>query len=228
MENQNYLVKFIIENKIFKRNKKDLELKIYALLLAFQGISVRKTSRGLNKLISKSAVHYNLMNAKQKLYELMNRERKERKYIAIDETKIKMNGKQYYIYSAIDVERNEITAMKAFVTRGYLTTPLFIKEVMKACRNKDFIVLTDGLPFYKQVCDKLGLRHCYEKFGKRSSVESCFSSLKQQSRRFFNNVNVVFRKWIKRLDRSLIMRRCLYLLDLFCVQFVVYYNYLRR
>jgi len=88
-------------------------------------------------------------------------------------------------------ERNEIMAMRAFVTRGYFTTLLFLKEVMKACENRDFVVLTDGLPFYKQVCDKLRLKHCYERFGKRSLVEGCFSSLKQRSRRFFNNVNVV-------------------------------------
>jgi len=149
-----------MENKIFKRNKKDPELKIYALLLAFQGISARRISRGLNKAISNSAVHYSLMNAKEKLHELMNNERKERKIIAMDETKIKMNGKHYSIYSAIDVERNEIIAMKEFVTKNYFTTLLFVKEVLKACLNKDFAVLTDNLPFYQQVADEVGAVYC--------------------------------------------------------------------
>ena len=174
MNEQNYLIKFIMENKIFKRNKKDPELKIYALLLAFQGISVRRISRGLNKTISKSTIHYHLLNTKDKLKTLINKEKKDRKIIAMDETKIKMNDKHYYIYSAIDVERNEIIAMKAFVTRSYFTTLLFVKEVLKACINKDFVVLTDNLPFYQQVADKLGLCRVYERFGKRSFVGSLF------------------------------------------------------
>ncbi len=146
----------------------------------------------------------------------------------MDETKIKMNGRHYFIYSAIDVERNEIIAMKGFVTRSYMTTLLFMKEVVKACRNRDFVVITDNMPCYKQVCERLGLHRIYEKFGRRSIVEGVFSSLEQQSRRFFNNVNVVFKKWIKRIDKNLIVNRCLYLLDLWCKHMLFYWNVMRR
>jgi len=140
---------------------------------------------------------------------------------------IKANGKKYWIYCALDLEKRKIIALRTFPSRDYLSTLRFLTEVKSKCRNKDFVVITDRLPSYKIACKRLGIEHENETFGKRSLVESCFSSLKQQSKRFFNNVNVVFKKELKRRDENLIAKRVMEVLDLFCLQFMFYYNYLR-
>ena len=58
--------------------------------------------------------------------------RESRENIAIDETIVKANDD--YVYVAI--KRNEIL-MRVYPSRNYLTTKLFITEVLKYCENKN-------------------------------------------------------------------------------------------
>ena len=53
----------------------------------------------------------------------------------MDETVVKARKKKYYVYSAVDVERNELVLMRVYPTRNYLTTKSFIKEVLNCCEN---------------------------------------------------------------------------------------------
>jgi transposase-like protein len=50
-------------------------------------------------------------------------DRIERHIIAVDETKLKIQGKQVFVWSAIDVERYEALAVKATASRTELETP---------------------------------------------------------------------------------------------------------
>ena len=45
-------------------------------------------------------------------------EKKERNLTAIDETVVKAGKKRYYVYSAVDVERNELILMRVYTTRN--------------------------------------------------------------------------------------------------------------
>jgi len=58
-------------------------------------------------------------------------QRKQRNLIAVDETVVKARKKKYYVYSAVDVERNELVLMRVYPTRNYLTTKSFVKEVLE-------------------------------------------------------------------------------------------------
>jgi len=49
--------------------------------------------------------------------------------------------KRYYVYSAVDVERNELILMKVYPTRNWLITRSFVKEVLKYCENKPKFVI---------------------------------------------------------------------------------------
>gem|GEM_PF-2131353 len=49
--------------------------------------------------------------------------------------------KHYFVYSAVDVERNELTLIKVYTTRNWLITRSFIKEVLKYCKNKPKFVI---------------------------------------------------------------------------------------
>jgi len=68
-------------------------------------------------------------------------QRKQRNLIAIDETVVKARKKKYYVYSAADVERNELILMRVYTTRNYLTTKSFIKEVLEYCENKPKFII---------------------------------------------------------------------------------------
>jgi len=55
--------------------------------------------------------------------------------------KMKQLLKRYYVYSAVDIERNELILMRVYMTRNWLVTRSFIKEVLKYCENKPKFVI---------------------------------------------------------------------------------------
>jgi len=117
-----------MESNIFKRNKTPIEIKILAIALFLQGLGVRRISKISTK--SKTAIHYWTIKFREALN--YRAERKERKCIAIDETKMRVNKTWYFIYAAIDMDTRELICMKAYTARNYyLTTLDFIKQVLK-------------------------------------------------------------------------------------------------
>ena len=86
----------LIENivsKIFKRNRVPLEIKILAIALFLHGLGMERISKIINK--AKSSVHYWTSKFREALDYIPKR--KERKCIAIDETKIRVNNTWYFI-----------------------------------------------------------------------------------------------------------------------------------
>jgi len=57
-----------------------------------------------------------------------------RRLIALDETCVKANGLEYWVYAAIDVDRNEIISMRVYPSRNSLATKLFIEECLEVLR----------------------------------------------------------------------------------------------
>ena len=91
-------------SKVFKRNKKRLEIKILAALLYFFGLSLRKTSlfMSLFEEISHESVRKYYHRIK---YILKQPRKKERKLIAVDETRV--GNRKVFVWAAIDVETKE-------------------------------------------------------------------------------------------------------------------------
>ncbi|WP_457550678.1 DDE-type integrase/transposase/recombinase [Archaeoglobus sp.] len=153
------------ELKVFERNKVPLEMKILGVAIYIQTSSVRKTAKILSEFypVSKSAVHKWIKKFEEKLQIVT--ERKPRKLIAIDETIVKANGEKYYVYAAIDVERNELILMRVYPSRNYLTSKLFISEVLKYCENKPKFVI-DKAPWLIKALESLGLSYERQSFRK--------------------------------------------------------------
>jgi putative transposase len=149
--------------RIFERNKVPLEIKILGIAIYIQTSSVRKTARILSEFhpVSKSSVHRWIKKFEERLPIIT--EKKRRKHIAIDETVVKANGKKYYVYAAIDVERNELILMRVYTTRNYLTTKLFITEVLKYCENKPKFVI-DKAPRLRKALESLKLEFEHQSF----------------------------------------------------------------
>ena len=83
------LVDYVKATKVFRRNKKNVELKILAALLYFFGLSLRKTSEFLSLFeeISHESVRIYYHRLKKVL---LQPKKKERRLVAIDETKIRL------------------------------------------------------------------------------------------------------------------------------------------
>ncbi len=127
--------------KIFERNKVPLEIKIIGVAMYIQTSSVRRTAKILSEIhpVSHNAVHKWVKKFEEKLP--ISTEKKRRSLIAVDETIVKANKKKYYVYSAVDVEGNELILMRVYTTRNYLTAKSFIKEVLNYCENKPKFII---------------------------------------------------------------------------------------
>ncbi len=160
-----FVKEIVKELKVFERNKIPLEIKILGVAIYFQTSSVRRTAKILSEVhpVTKSSVHRWIKKLEERLP--IAAEKKPRRLIALDETVVKANKKRYYVYSAVDVERNELILMRVYPTRNWLTTRSFIKEVLKYCENKPKFVI-DKAPWLIQALNSLNLEYEHEGFRK--------------------------------------------------------------
>ncbi len=178
------LVDYVKSTKVFRRNKKDVELKILAALLYFFGLSLRKTSDFLSLFeeISHESVRIYYHRLKTVL---KPPKKKKRRLIAIDETKIKLERKLIFVWAAIDVDTKECLAIWASESRGSFEAYVFLREMLKHCENKPEIIVDRGF-WYLWALKRLGLRYRHETFGERNAVEGFFSRFKERTKRFWN------------------------------------------
>ena len=201
--------------KIFKRNKKSLEIKVITALKYISGLSYRAISnffRNIGIKVSKSSAQEWVSKIEENLGKIIHGERKERGIVAIDETKLKLNGKVIFVYSAIDIKTKEIIAIRAFSGRSYIETLVFLREILSKCKNKP-LILVDRAPWYSCVLERIGLKYQQVSKGPRNYIERWFRTLKERTKRFYNN----FR------SRELNLKN----VNKFLRFFVFWYNYLR-
>ena len=103
--------------KPFRRNKIPPEKKIRAAELYLKGLSYRQAARILR------INHTTVWETVQKLVESVYTPkilavRKQRNFIAVDETVIKINGKKRFLWAAIDVESSSQSGLQAPGTIG--------------------------------------------------------------------------------------------------------------
>ena len=103
-----------------------------------------------------------------------------RRLIAVNETVEKANGREVYVWAAIDVDARELPAIEATWTRSSLDALLFLSRVLGACTNKPAFVVDRG-PRCSWALRELGLQYYHETFGDRSRVERFFGSLKRRA-----------------------------------------------
>ena len=125
MEVMNHGRASLLPNNItlFKRNKKNRQTKIYAIIDYILFSSYRKSADRISiyfQKVSKSSVEGCVKAFREKTK--LNKQVKQRELIAIDERVIKTNGERCYIYAAYDISNDELLCMKAYATRDIMTT----------------------------------------------------------------------------------------------------------
>jgi len=173
--------------KIFKRNKKSFELKVLATIDYIFSGSYRKISKKLSIIfepISKSTIFDCVRAFSTRMAIALEPERRD--LIAVDETCLKIQGKNVWLWTAIDVVTKELIGYHTSLSRTGLECLIFMRKVLKMCLNKP-LVLADGGPWYNWVFDHLGLNKQRMTFGMRSHIENIFKLVKDRTKIFSNN-----------------------------------------
>jgi putative transposase len=146
---------------IFERNKVPLDLKVLGLAFYVQLCSLRRAARALSEVhrVSKTAVWKWVRKLSGKIS--IEPPRIPRRLVALDETCVKVNGLEYWVYAAIDVDKNEVLSMRVFPSRNVLATKLFIEEVLKHCDGTPTFAV-DSAPWLTGVLKELGLKYNVE------------------------------------------------------------------
>ena len=92
--------------RVFRRARTDDWIRALGIVLYHLGLSLRDTSLVLGSFLARS--HEAVRQWYERARELFHVERRPRRAIAVDETKIRVQGEWIYLWAAIDVDRWEV------------------------------------------------------------------------------------------------------------------------
>jgi putative transposase len=157
------LKELIGELNLFERERVPNDVRILGIATYIQTSSTRRTAKIISEFhpVSHTAVWKWIKKFEEKLP--ISTEKKRRDLVAIDETVVKANGKKFYVFSAVDVERNELILMRVYTTRNILTAKSFVREVLNYCENEPKFVI-DKAPWLRRAIESLGLEFEHQTF----------------------------------------------------------------
>jgi len=176
---------------MFRQHKIPIEEKAHALHLYMAGLSSWEIADMMEDHCGRKPSHVSVLDWARALgsvgWTIPPRERRPIA-VAVDEAAEKVNGREVYVWAAIDVDTGELPAIKATRSRSSTDALLFLGRALEACANKPVFVVEGG-PWYSWAFRELGLEHYRGAFGDRSRVERFFGSLKRRTRASFKDVN---------------------------------------
>ena len=107
-------------------------------------------------------------------------------HVAVDETVIRLNDEQYWLYAAVDPETNELLHTKLEPTTTKVLAHSFLAEVSEKHDVDDAVFLVDGSHSLQDACQRHGFDFRYEKHGNRNAVERVFREIKRRTICFSN------------------------------------------
>ncbi|RZV06654.1 transposase-like protein [Natrinema hispanicum] len=107
-------------------------------------------------------------------------------HIAVDETVIRLNDEQYWLYAAVDPETNKLLHTKLEPTTTKVLAHSFLTELSEKHDIDDAVFLIDGSHSLQDACQRHGLDFRYEKHGNRNAVERVFREIKRRTICFSN------------------------------------------
>ncbi len=107
-------------------------------------------------------------------------------HVAVDETVIRLNDEQYWLYAAVDPESNELLHTELEPTRTKVIASSFFAELREKHDVDDAVFLVDGDKALNYACQRHDLDFRYERHGNRNSVERVFREVKRRTSSFSN------------------------------------------
>lgn len=118
------------QQEIFSREDTPTQRRVLAASLYHAGLSYRK----IEPFVGRS--HEAVRQWFHRLKHLFEPDCRERDEVAVDETKVEVDGEEVYVWAAVDCETLEVLAVEVSPGRSSLDALLFLKEVLKRCRGR--------------------------------------------------------------------------------------------
>ena len=106
--------------------------------------------------------------------------------IALDETVIRINDQQFWLYAATDPATNELLHVRLFSTTTTALTEIFLRELRQKHDIETAVFLVDGATHLQTALHRAGLRFQTRRHGNRNAVKRIFRELKRRTSWFSN------------------------------------------
>lgn len=168
--------------RVFQRARTEDEIRALGVVLYHLGLSLRDASLVLTAFQGRSHEAVREWYARAKgLFQVQPRSRRAR---AVDETKVKVQGRWLYLWAAVDVDTWEVLGTWVSQGRSGFEALRFLRTVLALCEGAP-TVYVDGAPWYPLAFRRLGVPWEHRTFGPRNPIEGWFGVLKQRIKRFY-------------------------------------------
>ncbi len=178
-----------IELAFVERERTPSELMKLGIRLHLSGLSLSNTVRELENFgvkRSRKAVHDWVQKT-----DLQPADDASLDHIALDETVIRINGQQFWLYAAVDPGTNEFLHVRLFTTTTTAVTQTFLRELQQKHDIEDAVFLVDYAQHLATALRRAGLRFQTVRHGNRNAVERVFREVKRQTSSFSNSFSHV-------------------------------------
>ncbi|MFC7166880.1 IS6 family transposase [Halospeciosus flavus] len=111
--------------------------------------------------------------------------------VALDETVIRINGQQFWLYAAVDPKTNKFLHLRLFTTTTTSLTQKFLRELREKHDVEDAVFLVDHAQHLVSALQRVGLRFQTVQHGNRNAVERVFREVKRRTSSFSNSFSHV-------------------------------------
>ena len=179
-----HLEELLEAKNIFVRKRKQRRTRALGILLYHYGLSLRKCKTIVSSFEDIS--HESIRKWYHNTDTVFSVGKCYRETVAVDETKLKINGKLHILWAAIDIQTYEVLGVWITKGRASLEAYSFLKHILKRCTNQPKI-LVDGGPWYKPALERLNVDWEHVTFGLRNPIEQWFFLLKHRIQLFYRN-----------------------------------------
>ena len=112
-------------------------------------------------------------------------------HVALDETVIRINGQQFWLYAAVDPDTNRFLHIRLFTTTTTALTQRFLQELREKHDVSDAMFLVDYAQHLAAALHRAGLQFQTIRHGNRNAVERVFREVKRRTSSFSNSFSHV-------------------------------------
>ena len=105
-------------------------------------------------------------------------------HVALDETVIRINGQQFWLYAAVDPDTNKFLHVRLFATTTTALTQQSLQEPQQKHDVSDAVFLVDYAQHLAAAFRRVGLRFQTIRHGNRNAVERIFREVKRRTSSF--------------------------------------------
>jgi len=111
--------------------------------------------------------------------------------LAVDEKMIRLHGQQFWLYGAVDPEKNEILYVSLFPTPTKQTTRWFLTELHHRYQLDDILFFVDDADYLGAVLAEDGYRFQTPAHGNWNAIERVFCEIERRTSSFANSFSQV-------------------------------------